>query len=506
MILTDKIKVKVSQKNITHFQNIGLNIVLKEIIEISPTLLNKGSHLEIDVKCDICGLEKKLSYISYRKNIENSNFYACSSKCAQEKVKKTSIEKFGEEYYMKTKEYKNVIQETSIKNYGCNHYTQNQLVKNKLIKTNYKKYGVSCVFKNEEIKQKIKKTNLNSYNVDNPSKCEQVKNKIRRNVKKWNELKYLEIYKKWGVISLNYEKNEFVFKCDNNKQHNYIISSDLFHNRKMFNTIICTKCNPSNSSKSGLEQQLFEFLKSNYSGIIDRNKKLIKPQEIDIYLPEFNIGIEFNGLWWHNEINKSKNYHKEKSELSNKNGIKLIHIYEDDWLYKQNIIKTRLLDLINKNIKIKSDNCLISEIRNVDTIKDFLIENHINGYKGSQYNFGLYLNDNLFSIMCFDKNNKLIRYCDKNFHNVDNSFEKLFNFFILKYNINTVYSYYDIGWNNNYLEKYGFKKIRKIPPIYYYNIDGIRKKKIAFKNTNKYFKIYDSGGIMMMWKPININI
>ena len=62
MILTDKIKVKISKMNINHFRNIGMDINLKDVIEINPSLLNKGSHTKIKVKCDVCGKEKEIMF------------------------------------------------------------------------------------------------------------------------------------------------------------------------------------------------------------------------------------------------------------------------------------------------------------------------------------------------------------------------------------------------------------------------------------------------------------
>jgi len=504
MILTDKVKIKISKKNIKHFENLGMNVNLKDEIIINPEQLNKGNYIKIKVKCDVCENEKELMFKKYLKNIKNGGFYACSSKCSQKKVKDTSLEKFGEEHYSKTKDYNDSVKQTSIEKYGCLHSSQNEQVKNKLKKTNLKKYNVDCVFKSDEIKNKIRNTNLEIYNVDNPSKNDIIKNKIINKLRRWNENKYMDIYKKYNIVSINYEKDELIFKCDNNKNHNFIIPSDLFQNRKLYNTILCTVCNPSNSSKSGLEQQLFEFISNVYNGIILRNKRIMGKQEIDIYLPDFKIGIEFNGLYWHNELNKSNDYHKIKSELSNKNNIKLIHIYEDDWLYKQEIIKSRILNIFGKNKKINGKKCIIKEIKNVDIIREFLVENHIKGYKGSLYNIGLYFDNDLISIMCFDKNNKLIRFCNKNFYDIENGYEELFNYFITKYNVNESYSYYDIGWNDDFLIKLGFKEYKKLNPTYYYIIDGIRKKGINMNSIdmikNKNYKIYDSGGFMMKWQ------
>jgi len=147
MLINEKIKIKLSKKNIKHFKSLGYNGELKDIIEVFTKDINPGSHILIKVKCDICGNEKEILFQKYIKNIKNGNFYACSSRCAQDKVKKTSLEKFGSEYYMRTKEYKDSVKETSIKNYGCDHFTQNEEVKNKVKETNLERYGADNPFK-----------------------------------------------------------------------------------------------------------------------------------------------------------------------------------------------------------------------------------------------------------------------------------------------------------------------------------------------------------------------
>ena len=115
MLLDERIRIKVSKKNIKHLNSIGYKCGLKEIIEILTKDINPGSHILVKVKCDVCGKEKEILFQKYNKNIKNGEFYACSSKCAQDKVKNTSLKKFGQEYYTQTKEYKEKVQETSIK-------------------------------------------------------------------------------------------------------------------------------------------------------------------------------------------------------------------------------------------------------------------------------------------------------------------------------------------------------------------------------------------------------
>lgn len=154
-------KIKVTKKNIEYLKLRGYNsIFLNDFVEIKTIDLNPGSHTIIDVECDVCGKQKKLMFQKYYKNIKNGGFYACSSICANNKVKNTTLKKYGVDHYTKTDEYKKSVEETSMKKYGCKHFTQNNEIKNKIKETNLKKYGVTSPLKIDLIRDKIKETNL----------------------------------------------------------------------------------------------------------------------------------------------------------------------------------------------------------------------------------------------------------------------------------------------------------------------------------------------------------
>jgi len=153
---------------------------------------------------------------------------------------------------------------------------------------------------------------------------------------------------------------------------------------------LCVICNPIGNKYSGMENELFNFIQENYDGNIIRNSR-IENKELDIYLPEINLAFEFNGLYWHSEIYKDKNYHKDKTELCNKNNIRLYHIWEDDWLYKKDIVKSMILNKLGKSKnKIFARKCVIKVIDDNKKIKDFLDNNHIQGFVGSSVKKGLY--------------------------------------------------------------------------------------------------------------------
>ena len=561
MLLDEKIKIKLSKKNIIHFKSLGYEGELKDVIEIYTKDINPGSHFLVKVKCDVCGREKEILFQKYVKNIKNGDFYACSSKCAQDKVKKTSVNKFGSEYYTQTEEYKNSVKNTSIEKYGCEHFTQNEDIKNKVKKTNLEKYGsenpfksviikekikntliekygVDNVFKSDEIKEKMRKTFLEKYGVDWSSKSVFVKDKIKKTnlekigvecyfnldwVKEKSKQKYLEKYgvtlgnmteemkikmmenkkRKWidrvldqnkniKFIKMNYDDKSYIFECDNG--HVFEIPFVNLIQRNSMKTTICTICNPIERHFSGLENQLSVFIRNNYFGEILENKKIIPPYEIDVYLPDMKLAFEFNELYWHNEINKESDYHLLKTELAEKQGIKLIHIYEDDWTYKQDIIKSRVLNLLGKSEKIMARKCEIREITDNKLIREFLEQNHLQGFVGSKIKIGLFYENKLVSLMTFGSQRnamgqkstegtyEMLRFCNKLNINVVGGASRLFKYFIDKYKPLEVISYADRSWSSGDLyEKLGFNFVGKTSQNYYYIVDGIRKYRFNFR-------------------------
>lgn len=201
---------------------------------------------------------------------------------------------------------------------------------------------------------------------------------------------------------------------------------------------ICRKCYPI-TKNSKLEEIIKDFLNNNGIKHIDNNRTILNGYEIDIYVPEFNLGIEVNGNYFHSELNgeKNKEYHLNKTIISNNKNIKLIQIFEDEVLQKKEITLSRLSSLLNINSKIYGRKCIIREVSKKIS-KDFLNENHIQGDSIDMFRYGLYYNDILVSLMTFGlKRNvlgnkektideyELIRFCNIKQTNVIGGFSKL---------------------------------------------------------------------------------
>lgn len=121
-------------------------------------------------------------------------------------------------------------------------------------------------------------------------------------------------------------------------------------------------------------------------------------------MPELNLAFEYNELHWHSELYKNKDYHINKTKMCKKQNIRLFHIYEDVWNYKQEIIKSMILNNIGKQKhKIFARKCKIKEVTNNKLIRSFLDKNHIQGFVGSSVKIGLYYNDELVSLITLKK-------------------------------------------------------------------------------------------------------
>lgn len=137
----------------------------------------------------------------------------------------------------------------------------------------------------------------------------------------------------------------------------------------------CPQCNHL-SSKA--ETSVAEFL-AQHTTVEQRVRGILGKKEIDVWLPEFQLGVEYHGLYWHTEDRKSAQMgHREKWELAQKAGIRLVQVFEDEWVEKQEIVKARLLAFIGKAETYNARALELAEVSSVDG-RAFLEATHIQG-------------------------------------------------------------------------------------------------------------------------------
>lgn len=427
---------------------------------------------------------------------------------------------------------------TSLSKYGVTKPQKLDSIKEKIIKTNQEKYGSNSPMCLLEIQEKSKKTLLKNWGVDNPNKSPEI---INKRIESFKISDYKESYKKtslerYGVehpwmsdvihqksvassadgknkitfdkinviftkypkhklISIDYESENRICTAICPLSHEFKISRQNLYERKTNLSEICTICNPICRGISGQEVVLLNFIKEIYNGeIIENTRKVIPPYEIDIFLPDLKIGFEFNGLWWHSSLNKDKNYHFNKYKMCSDVGVSLITIWEDDWIYKNEICKSLISSKIGLLNKIYARNCTVSEISYKES-KIFLDNNHLQGDCKSSVKIGLFFEDKLVSLMTFSKlrifmnrQNKdrdtyeLTRFCNKIDISVIGGASKLLSFFIKKYNPKEIETYSDnMISNGNLYRKLGFEFSHETNPGYYYLINKKKENRFSYR-------------------------
>lgn len=447
--------------------------------------------------CPICGQLTPFRTITYG----YSEF--CSTKCSYqsksriEKIKKTCLERYGVSNPSQSKEIQKKKEETCMKNHGVKHGILTEQSKLSVIN----KYGVEHISYSTEIQEKKRKT--------------------------WRE----NFLKKHDIHIGFTDNGDWICKCPyinctQCQEKQFVISQQVYNDRKRNGTVVCTKLLPVGQTNQGTTIELF------VRNILDKYKieyevntrSIIPPKELDIYIPNKNIAIECNGCYWHSL--KEPSYHINKFNECKKQNIQLINIWEDWFKTKpevlESIIKTKLGIIENK---IGARNCIIKEVDSINC-KKFLNQNHIQGFSPSSIKLGLYYENELVSVMTFSKTRicigkkeegyELVRFCNKLNTIVNGGASKLLKYFIEHYKPTQIISYSSNDISNGDLYNIlGFQKENESAIAYWYinhntfqryHRFNFRKQKLKemgynienqtesqIMSTLPYWKIYDSG-------------
>ena len=483
----------IKSKHNDFYKNIDSNYIGEKFGE----KLYRWIHSEIPNlgKCFNCGNSCKFDDIFYgfRKS--------CSLKCSNN-----------------DKSVKEKKKQSYLNRYGVGNPSQSNEVKTSKKQTCIKHFGVKCNLTLDKTKEQIKQTNLKKYGTKYFTQSENYK-KISWS-KFYEKLLSSERLKSemLPVFSLNdyrgvEEKYEFkCLKCNN-------IFKDHLQDGRIPR---CYNCYPRKIVSYG-ELEIIDFIKSLDINLIieSSNRSLPSGKELDIYLPTLKVAIEFNGLFWHSEIGggKSKNYHLDKTKECEKLGIKLIHVFEDEWTNKQEIVKNRLKHILgyDNDDKIYARKCKIKEI-SYDECSLFLNDNHLQGKDGSQIQLGLFYNDKLLSVMSFGNLRKslgskniigeyeMYRFCSSK--NTIGAPSKLLSYFIKKYRPNKIISYADRRYSSNsaFYSKIGFTFSNYTKPNYFYTNDYLTKyHRFNFRKDQLSKKIKKFDSSLSEWQNIQLN-
>lgn len=216
------------------------------------------------------------------------------------------------------------------------------------------------------------------------------------------------------------------------------------------------------------------------------NRTILNGLHIDIWVPSKNIGIEYNGNFWHTE-KRVGNKHREKWERATKAGIRLIQMFDFEWLESRNAVENRLKALLGFSDVFAARKCELRSI-SVEQANSFCKEYHTQGSAiRHKAGYGLFHDNKLVSCMTFGPSRfsndawELLRFASKG--RVHGAFGRLFAAFLREHAPDSVISYCDLRWGTGKIyEANGFRLDGITPPDYWY---ANKEKKISRYKAQK---------------------
>lgn len=337
--------------------NIALGLHVKKHNMTSQEYYDKHLIKSNEGICPTCN--KQTPWHSFGRGYLNHCSYKCSQNDSNVIKKRENhfLNKYGVKNPYQSEEIKQKIQQTNLARYGVAYNLQRSEIIARSKQTKLEKYGDQ----NYNNYDKAKTTCLEKYGVDSYSKTDEFKNTLRDKINFYEiskkglkthskrvahqcSLGYITIQEAFIKYGQSWYKNRIVPILY--KYHTGFVSIDD-------EQIIKDYYENNNGHSSQEENMLLEILKKYYNGtIIHGEHKIISPLELDFYIPDLNIAIEYNGIYWHSNKFKSPDYHYNKSINCFNKGIRLIHFYEfEEWSYIEQFIK----DLFSNNEHITNN-------------------------------------------------------------------------------------------------------------------------------------------------------
>lgn len=289
------------------------------------------------------------------------------------------------------------------------------------------------------------------------------------------------------------------------------------------------------SGFSAAELKFKEDIEKNFGiSSSSSNRKILNGKEIDIWIPDHNLGIEYCGLYWHSVDHcKVDRRHLEKYELSKKAGINLLQFFSNEVEDKNDIVMSMIGSRLGKGQRIFARKCQIKEISSREH-SEFCERNHLQGSAGASVRIGLFYKTALVSVMSFGKSRfdkthewEMIRYCSLLGFNIVGGASKMWKYFLKTYDPESVVTYADARISRGKLyNDLGFDFKHHSGVNYWYTKDckqiwsrvKFQKHKLKYvlehfdssitekENTtaNGYRIIYDAGNLVFTWNKNSV--
>lgn len=424
--------------------------------------------------------------------------------------------------------------------------------------TNNVKYGGNAPLCDDTVKQKVRGTMLNKYGVeyhqqsaggraarqqtcsdrygaDSPFQSADIQAKVRSSITDtYGNHNYNQSLIPSGSLDILTDRGRLLAMHHDDKMTIYQIANQL--NVSTF----CVKSHMELNNieiirfpHSAIERDVVEFVQSitDYD-VISNTRSVIAPYELDCFIPDANVAIEVNGIYWHGELTgKSRAYHIGKYNACLDQGIRLVQLTDKQWIETPELVKSRLRSIFGRTTnKLHARKCNVV-IPTVDQVRRFQTETHIQKYVGFSVALALEYQGNIVSVLTMGKPRyssahqwELLRLSSSLDHTIVGGASKLFSHFVKHYCPTDVISYSDASWNTgNVYDRLGFEFIRQSKPSYQYfhrsrahklyHRSQFQKHKLAkliatfdpslteWENmrANGYDRIWDSGNSVWQW-------
>jgi len=472
--------------------------------------------------CKICG-KKKVGFENISKGYYKNNI--CSLKCAnanperQEKIANTNLRNLGVRNVFQDKGVQEKSAKTNIKKYGKPNVSQVPSIRRKAEATMTERYGAPTSYQSPELMEKMQNACFVKHGFYNISHSKEHNDKKAESIRKTFFIKLINSDRLKSKVKPLFNIDEYKgVKGEKYPWECLTCGTEFLDHIDNSRVPRCFICEPrQNNYASKYEYEIIDFIKSIYNdNAIQGDRTVIPPLELDIYVPDKKLAIEFNGLYWHSEIGgeKDKNYHYNKYKECKDKGVALISIFEDEWLHKQDIIKSIIackLGVVSN--KINARDCEVNFVES-SVVSKFLNDNHIQGSIQGKINICLMCKGEIVSCMVMgtprfsnDNQYEILRFCSKKNMIVRGALSKLYKSFIVAYNPESIITYSDLrfGSGNGYVNL-GFEYKNTSTPNYYYMEQyNCRQNRMKFQKGKLSTVLNDYDESLTEWQNMQLN-
>lgn len=282
----------------------------------------------------------------------------------------------------------------------------------------------------------------------------------------------------------------------------------------------CPICSANNFS-SKAERSIYEYVSGLVPSAVANTRKVIYPYELDVFVEEKRLAVEYNGVYWHSEKRKAESYHYDKWLACKNKGIQLVQVWEDDWNRNPELVK-KLLDykfgFEPQEAGFEGSSGLVKEVSS-SSMRGFLELNHIQGFVDSDIRLGLFEAEGLVAVMALNRVLsegkqilEILRYSASS--QVSSGFVKLLNYVERVYVPEGIVVFSDNSFDTGELyANNGFVAVSIVPPDYMwvgkdnqrvdksvYSLERFREDpELKYVDGLAVFELVELNGVVRVW-------